>query len=84
MFMAVGFTVSTKNLNAALNEAHVIKQVFSDAKSHCGPIENTLLAVIAAGKIEGLELVTDSQEKADALTIEWINLQRNLAKLSTN
>ena len=77
-------TVSTKNLNAALNEAHVIKQVFLDATSHCGHIENIPLAVIAAGKIEGLELVTDSKEKADALTIEWINLQRNLAKLSTN
>ena len=77
-------TVSTKNSNASLDEAHVIKQVFLDAKNSCGHMENTPLAVIAAGKIEGLELITGSKEKAEALTTEWIGLQRNLAKLSTN
>jgi pimeloyl-ACP methyl ester carboxylesterase len=77
-------TVSTKNLNAALNEGHVIKQIFLDAKNSCGHIENTPLVVIAAGKIEGLELLVSSKEKADALKIEWLSLQRNLARLSNN
>jgi pimeloyl-ACP methyl ester carboxylesterase len=77
-------TISTKNLNAALNEGHVIKQVFLDAKNSCGHIDNTPLAVIAAGKLEGLELIAGSKEKADALKAEWLRFQLNLAKLSTN
>lgn len=76
-------TVSTKNLNAALNEGHVIKQVFIDIKNNCGHMNNTPLAVIAAGKLEGLEFIAGSKEKADALKAEWLRFQINLAKLST-
>jgi hypothetical protein len=60
------------------------KQIFMDAKNSCGHIENTPLVIIAAGKIEGLELLVGSKEKADALKIEWLSLQRNLARLSNN
>lgn len=77
-------TVSTKNLNAALSEGHLIKEVFLDAKNSCGHIENTPLAVIAAGKIEGLELIVDSKEKADALKAEWLRFQHNLSTLSSD